>query len=85
MIVFADTSGLFAVLDAADVNHPAGQRIWKELMAASEASEAQVVTTNYILVELCALAQRRLGMDALRAIEEEIVPALQISDLTRFK
>jgi predicted nucleic acid-binding protein len=35
-------------------------------------------TTNYVIVESCALAQHRLGMEAVRAIHEEILPVIGI-------
>jgi predicted nucleic acid-binding protein len=42
-----------------------------------------LVTHNYVLVETSALAQNRLGMPALRAIEEIIMPVLRVQWITQ--
>jgi uncharacterized protein len=61
MSVFVDTSAFLAMLDGADLNHSRADRVWKELLAVGE----PLVTTNYVLLETFALAQRRLGMEAV--------------------
>ena len=35
-------------------------------------------TTNYVVVEICALAQHRLGIDAVRAIQRDILPVMEV-------
>lgn len=72
--MFLDTSAILAVLDADDLHHPAADAIWRSLLAADE----PLLSTNYVLVETFALVQRRLGMDAVRAIQREIVPLLEV-------
>lgn len=74
MSIFVDTSALYAILDADDLNHNSAKETWARLMADNE----NLVSTNYALVETFALAQRRLGMDAVKALDHEIVPVLQI-------
>jgi predicted nucleic acid-binding protein len=74
MTVLADTSALFAVLDADDANHGRAKRKWIELIG----SEAAFICTNYILVESFALIQRRLGWKALKAFHESILPMIQV-------
>lgn len=74
MSVFVDTSGLYAVLDADDSNHSRAKETWSQLLATQE----QLVSTNYVLVETFALVQRRLGMEALRSLHEDMVPVLNI-------
>lgn len=37
-----------------------------------------VISHNYVLVETCALAQHRLGIAALRALQEDVFPVLQV-------
>lgn len=74
MSVFVDTSGLLAMLDADDLNNPQAKEIWQELIAREE----ELVSTNYVLVELLALAQRRLGMDAVSDLVENALPILRI-------
>ena len=63
MTVFVDTSALIALLDAGEAKHASCAREWKRLLAA----DAALVTSNYVIVETCAVAQRRLGMDCASA------------------
>jgi uncharacterized protein len=74
MSIFVDTSALMAVMDADDQNHVAATAIWSELVTAG----ADLVCTNYIIVEAFALIQHRLGMGAVRTCHEDIVPVLNI-------
>lgn len=74
MSTFVDTSAVMAVLDAGDKYHALATRAWNELVA----SEADLVSTNYIIVEAFALIQHRLGMAAIRAFQEDLVPVLKI-------
>jgi predicted nucleic acid-binding protein len=75
---FVDTSAFYALLDADDENHAGSARVWREIMESDEA----VVTTNYVLVETFALVQSRLGLDAAREFQEDIVPVLQVEFVT---
>jgi predicted nucleic acid-binding protein len=72
--LFVDTSGLLAVLDADDLRHPEAEAAWRQILT----SDDDLVSTNYVLVEPLALVQRRLGMEAVRAVEGDIVPVLEI-------
>jgi predicted nucleic acid-binding protein len=74
MTVFVDTSAVYAVFDRDDSNHRAARAIWTRLVT----EDATLVTTNYVLVETSALFQRRLGLAALRAFHEDIVPLLNV-------
>jgi uncharacterized protein len=74
MKVFADTSAFFALLDRDDLNHAKARKIWQVILD----QEMSLITTNYILVECFALIQNRLGMDAVRAFQEDIAPLLAI-------
>lgn len=78
MATFVDTSAFYALLDADDENHTGSARVWREIMESDEA----VVTTNYVLVETFALVQSRLGLDAVREFQEDIVPVLQVEFVT---
>ncbi len=75
MTTFVDTSGLLAVLDADDSGHRRAARVWRELLEADE----RLVTSSYVLVETYALAQRRLGVAAVRTIAADIAPLLSIA------
>jgi predicted nucleic acid-binding protein len=79
MIVFIDTSAFLAVLDAGDANHAAAKALWEKMITAGDV----LLCHNYILVETSALASRRLGIEAVRAFESDIVPILRIEWVTR--
>lgn len=78
MTTFLDTSAVLALFDADDPRHPEVDAVWKEIVL----SEEPLVSSNYILVETLALVQRRLGMDAVQAVQRDIVPLLAIEWLT---
>ncbi len=74
MTIFVDTSAFLAVLNADDANHAAAKRSWERMLRQEET----LVCTSYVLVETFALLQNRLGMAAVRAFQETIVPLVQI-------
>lgn len=74
MSVFVDTSALLAVLDADDQFHPRARAVWTDLIGRAE----DLISTNYVLVETFALVQHRLGMEAVRTLEEDILPVIRI-------
>ena len=74
MISYVDTSAFLAVLDAGDENHRQAREKWINLIV----NEAIIVTSNYVLVETFALIQHRLGMEAVREFQDDIVPILTI-------
>ncbi len=39
---------------------------------------AILFTTNYVVVESCALAQSRLGLQAVRTIQDDLMPSLDV-------
>ncbi len=73
MRVFVDTSALLAYLDADQPRHADVVEAWNTAMA----KERAFVTSNYVLVETYALVQRRLGLQALRALADILLPLLQ--------
>lgn len=78
-MTFVDTSAIFAILDRDDHRHTKAKNTWIQLLR----SGTPIFTTNYVLVECCALAQNRLGMDAVRTIQQDLVPALDIHWIDR--
>lgn len=74
MRIFADTSGLLAVLDASDRWHPATRQTWDQLLTTG----AEPVTTSYVLGELYALVQRHRGTEAVRTLYVNIQPVLTV-------
>ncbi len=75
MSLFLDTSAIYAFMDASDENHAEAQRVWVDLLKGNE----PIVTTSYVLVEVAALIQNRLGQKALQIFEREIMPVLDVS------
>ncbi len=71
MSVFVDTSALFALVDRDDGNHGAARAAFPSLLESEE-----LVTHNYVLVETIALAHRRLGVEAVRVLARDLLPAL---------
>ena len=72
--VFVDTSALYAVLDADDEAHARARTAWRELIEAG----ASLVTSSYVCVETTALVQARLGMDAVRALFNDLLPVVTV-------
>lgn len=73
MRVFIDTSAFLAVLDAGDRGHQAVSEAWIDLVTG----EYELVTSSYVLVETFALVQSRLGVQATRALHQELLPAVK--------
>ena len=73
-MTFVDTSALIALLDRSESKHPACARAWRTLLAEDE----PLVTSSYVLVETYALAQRRLGIDAVRTLTTDYVPLFTV-------
>jgi predicted nucleic acid-binding protein len=74
MRVFIDTSAFYALLDRDDENHSRAKRVWTTILSG----ENTLVTSNYVLVESFALLQARLGIEAVRAFQEDILPLINI-------
>ena len=72
MKLFVDTSALLAFLDADQPRHRDVAAVWHR----AAAGERTLVSSNYVLVETFALVQRRLGIDALRAMADVLLPLL---------
>jgi len=72
--VLLDTSALYAVFDRDDENNQAAGRRWKALLEA----DARLITHNYVVLELTALLQHRLGMEAVRDLVVEILPVCTV-------
>lgn len=73
MSVFVDTSALYAILDRDDDNHADAGNAYAALL-----ERARLLTHSYVVVEASALVQRRLGMDAVRALVDDVLPALEL-------
>jgi predicted nucleic acid-binding protein len=70
-VIFADTSAVYALLDADDGAHAAAR-------AYFESEPSPLITHNYVVVETAALAHRRLGRAMARALMDDLLPAFEI-------
>jgi predicted nucleic acid-binding protein len=73
-MIFVDTSALYAVLDRDDQNHHLAKNTWGTLLQQDD----PLIVTNYVVVETTALVQHRLGMEAVRVLCGDILPALDM-------
>jgi predicted nucleic acid-binding protein len=78
MRTFIDTSAFYALLDRDDRNHQKGKKAWMEILR----DLPTLVTSNYVLVESFALLQSRLGLEAVRGFQEDVVPIVQVEFVT---
>lgn len=74
MRVFVDTSALLSVLDADDSHHFATGPTW----ARAIAEDWLLVTTNYVVLESIALVQHRLGLAAVQALCDDMLPLIDL-------
>jgi len=74
MRIFIDTSAIYALLDRDDIEHKKAKKIWIDLLH----SENILITSNYVLIESFALIQNRLGLEAARGFQEDIIPLANI-------
>ncbi len=74
MVIFGDTSALYALLNARDLNHERAKTQWLQWLTGP----ADIVVSNYIVLETTALVQKRLGMQALRQFYDLLLPAMDV-------
>lgn len=77
-LVFVDTSALYAALDADDQHHGAAASGWSRLLDGTGSGSVEGVTHSSVIVETSALVQRRLGMGAVRALHDGLLPVLDV-------
>ncbi len=74
MKVFADTSGIFALLVGNDSMHQQARLAFADYSK----HRAQLFTSSFIMVETTALLQRRIGLPAVRDLNKRILPLFDI-------
>ena len=74
MSIYIDTSAFFAILDSGDKFHKESKDTFLRLIGDKEIFHS----SNYIIIETMVLVQNRLGLDALRAFQDDIVPIINI-------
>jgi predicted nucleic acid-binding protein len=79
MSLFVDTSALIAVMSGEDAAHSRIKPIWHALLDSGEL----MATSNYVVLELHALIQRRFGMPGVSLLENVFLPVLSVHWVTR--
>lgn len=74
MTVFVDTSALVAILDATDAEHERARATFSRLVD----DRIDLMTHDYVVVETTAVVQRRLGLPAVRALVDRLLPAIDV-------
>lgn len=75
MRVFLDTSALFAVLVRNDCMHARARGTFEKLVGQG----AELATTSYVVLEVVALLQARVGLDAARLFHHEFLPLVRVA------
>ena len=73
-MIFADTSGLFALLVKNDFMHVRA----KLNFAYFAQNRVQLMTSSFVLFETAALLQRRVGLEAVHDFHSKIMPLIEM-------
>jgi uncharacterized protein len=73
-VTFVDTSAIYASLDRDDPNHPRARQAFGQLRT----EDARLVTHAYVVVEVVALVQRRLGLATVRRFVDDLLPVIEV-------
>ena len=74
MNIFADTSGLFALLVKNDYMHIRARENFNYFAE----NNIQLVTSSFVLVETAALLQSRISIPSVRDFHSKILPLLEV-------
>ena len=74
MIAFVDTSALFALLARDDAMHDRASAIFGRLAGEG----ARLVTSSFVLAEIAALLDRRIGPQAVHDFHSRLMPLLDV-------
>ena len=74
MSVFADTSGLYALLVGSEEGHADLVQAFRDVLTGNRPLQ----TTSYVLIETIALLQNRIGLEPVRDFDEHVLPLLSV-------
>ncbi len=74
MSIFADTSGLYALLVGSEEGHAGLVRAFRSAVA----SDRPLRTTSYVIIETVALLQHRVGLEPVRDFDNHVFPLLSV-------
>jgi len=75
MNVFVDTSAFYAVLAKSDAKHAEAAHRWQTFLAHRS---VRLFTSNYVVVETCALLNKRLGRSAVADFTRVLLPVTTV-------
>lgn len=78
MNFFVDTSAFYALIDRDDANYARATEIWNDFYGARR----ELVTCNYIILETFALLSNRIGIEAARDFQHDLLPVVRIHWVT---
>jgi predicted nucleic acid-binding protein len=67
------------LLDEDDPRYADALRLWRR----AEAERLSLITSNYVVLEACAVLQRRLGVAAMRTLVRQILDPVALERVTR--
>lgn len=73
MVIFVDTSAIFALVDRSDPAHGPTVEAFERFTPGS------LVTHRYVVVEIASLARRRLGTGWIARILDELLPTIDVA------
>jgi predicted nucleic acid-binding protein len=68
-MILVDTSAFLALLDMNDIYHERATKKWITLLDEGQ----ECVTNNYVVLESIAITQKRLGLQAVQELSENIL------------
>ena len=75
MVIFVDTSALFALINSSDEFHQQAKDQWKLLLEKKDS----LFSNNYVTLESISLIQRRFGMEWIHAFYTEVLSLIEIA------
>jgi predicted nucleic acid-binding protein len=72
--VFVDTSAIYALLVAEDLQHARARAI----LAALHREDTSLVSTSFVVHESAALLKARIGISAVRTMHRDVLPVLDV-------
>jgi uncharacterized protein len=75
MVIFVDTSALFALINSNDEFHQQAKDQWKFLLEEKDS----LFSNNYVILESISLIQRRYGMNWIHALHTEVLSLIEIA------
>jgi uncharacterized protein len=75
MVIFVDTSALFALINSNDEFHGQANDQWKLLLEKKDS----LFSNNYVILESISLIQRRYGMEWIHGLQTDVLSLIEIA------